>query len=73
MRSIRLLSKSQAARDFSFYSIIRLKDFSAEWLAPPQKVHLILTRFVLSLFLPQPELLSIFRYSFYKDEIDKDF
>ena len=47
--------------------------FPAEWLTPPQKVHLIWTGFSLSLFLPQPELISIIIHSVCKDETDKDF
>ena len=47
MRFVRLLSKSPAARAFSFSFLIllkhfsaELKHFSAEWLEPSQKVHI---------------------------------
>ena len=57
VRSVHLLSESPAARAFSFSCMIILKHFSAEWLAPPQKVHFVWTVFTLSLFLSQTELL----------------
>ena len=61
VRSVRLLSESPAAWYFSSSFMIILRHFSAEWLAPPQNVHFVWTIFSLTLFLPQPELLSIFR------------
>ena len=46
---------------------------SAKWLAPPQNVHFVWAKKVLSLFPPQPDMMSIFIYSVCRDEIDKDF
>ena len=40
---------------------------TAEWLVPPQKGHFFWTIFYLSLFLPEPELLSSFKYSVCRD------
>ena len=58
---------------FSIILSYPLKHFSAEWLAPPQKVHCVWTRFAISLFLPELELLPRFKYSAFRDEIDKYF
>ena len=58
---IGLLSDSPSARDFSFSFLILLNHFYAEWLANSQKLHFVCTSFSLSLFLPQHDILSIFR------------
>ena len=55
------LPKSPAARYFPSYFLIFSKYFSVGWLVPPQKVHFVWTRFALYLFLPDRELLSIFK------------
>ena len=60
IRSVCLFLEWPAARAFSFSCLVLLKHFSAEWLTPPQKVHFVWTSCALSLFLPKPELLSIF-------------
>ena len=58
---------------FSIILSYPLKHFYAEWLAPPQKEHCVWTRFAISLFLPELELLPRFKYSAFRDEIDKYF
>ena len=59
-RSVCLLDEKSTARAFSFYFLILLKHFSAEWLLPSQNVHFVWTSCDLSLFLLEPELLSRF-------------
>ena len=61
VRSVFCLSESPAAQDFFLSFLIILNNFSAEWLVPPQKVNFSWTRLSLSLILPEPELLSIFK------------
>ena len=61
VRSICLLDETSTARDFSLSFLILLKHCSAEWLTPPQNVHCVWTACALSLSLPKPELLSIFK------------
>ena len=56
-----IFSKSSTARASSFSFLILLIFFSTEWFVPPQKVKFVWTECALSLFLPKPELLSIFR------------
>ena len=73
VRSVRCLSKSPAARAFSLSFIIFFKHFSAEWLLPPQKVYFVWTRFDISWFLPEPELMSRFKLSVCRDVIDNCF
>ena len=64
---------STSRTSFSFYYLIFLKHFYAEWLVPPQKVHLVWTVFSFSLFLSKTELLSRLRLPVCKDEIFNDF
>ena len=71
VRSVRRFSESSAAQYFYFYFLIVLEHFSVEWLAPPQKVYFVWKRFSLSLFLPEPELMSRFKESVCRDGIDK--
>ena len=59
--SVCLIDETSTARAFSFSFLILLKNFSAEWLLPPQNVHFVWTACDISIFLPKPELLSIFR------------
>ena len=61
VHSFFLLSEASTAQDFSFYFLILLKHFSAEWFVPPQNLQYVWTACVLWLFLPKPELLSRFR------------
>ena len=61
VRLVCCLSKSPAAWDFYLSFLIFLTYISAEWLVPPQKVRFVLTIFSISLFLTEPELLSIFK------------
>ena len=61
VRSVHLLSEVPAARAFPLSCLILLKHFSAEWLLSPLKVHFFWTVFSISLFLPKPQLISIFR------------
>ena len=59
-RSVCLLDETSTARPFSFYFLILLKHFSAEWLLPPQNVYFVWTSCAFSLFLLEPDLLSRF-------------
>ena len=59
-RSEFLLDETSTARAFSFSFLILLKHFSAELLLPPLNLHFFWTACAISLFLLEPELLSVF-------------
>ena len=61
VRYICLLDVTSTAWDFYFSFFILLEHFSSEQFLPPQNMHFVWTVCALSLFLPEPELLSRFR------------